>query len=50
VEPVKTSSLQLPTGQTVETVLVKLPGGRIVARTPGELVPRPVPPSATPAK
>jgi hypothetical protein len=41
---VKTSSFQLPNGETVETVYVRLPDGRIVARTPAELVARPKPP------
>ena len=43
--PVKTSSFQLPTAETVETVFVRLPGGRIVPRRPDELVPRPTPPA-----
>lgn len=47
MEPVKPSSLNLPNGQTVETVIVKLPGGRLVARTPAELVARPTPPQVT---
>jgi hypothetical protein len=42
---VKTSSFQLPDGRIVETVYVELPGGRIVARTPDELVARPTPPA-----
>jgi hypothetical protein len=42
---VKTSSFQLPDGKTVETVYVRLPGGRIVARTASELVVRPTPPA-----
>jgi hypothetical protein len=40
----KPSSFQLPSGQTVETVIVRLPNGRLVARTPDELVKRPSPP------
>lgn len=41
---VKTSSFQLPKGQTVDVVFVKLPNGKIVARHPDELIARPVPP------
>lgn len=48
MEPVKTSSFQLPNQETVEVVFVRLPDGRLVARTPGELVKRPTPP--TPGK
>lgn len=48
MEVVKTSSFQLPDAQTVNVVLVKLPGGRIVARTADQLVTRPTPPA--PAK
>lgn len=47
-EPVKTSSFQLPAGETVEVIMVRLPNGRLVARTPDELVPRPTPPAPTP--
>ena len=46
--PVKTSSFQLPSSETVEIVIVKLAGGRTVVRTPDELVARPTPPA--PAK
>lgn len=41
MEPLKTSSFQLPNGQTVETVYVKLADGQIVARAAHELVERP---------
>jgi hypothetical protein len=43
----KQSSFQLPNGQTVETVYVQLPGGRIVPRRADELVARPTPPAPT---
>jgi len=45
VEPVKTSSFQLPGSETVETVYVKLADGRIVPRRRDELVKRPTPPA-----
>lgn len=41
----KTSSFQLPTAEVVETVFVRLPGGRIVPRRADELVKRPTPPA-----
>ena len=44
-EPVKTSSFQLPDAETVEIVLVRLPGGKLVARTADELLTRPTPPT-----
>lgn len=44
-EPLKTSSFQLPSGERQEIVIVELPGGRRVARTPDELVKRPTPPA-----
>lgn len=44
--PLKTSSVQLPSGETVETVYVKLASGKIVPRRADELVPRPTPPKA----
>lgn len=46
VEPVKTYSFQLPTNETVETVAVRLPNGRLVLRHISELVKRPTPPAA----
>jgi hypothetical protein len=45
MEPLKTSSFQLPSAEVVETVFVRLPGGRIVPRRADELVPRPAPPA-----
>jgi len=42
---VKTSSFQLPDGETVETVFIRLPNGRLIARTAAELVKRPTPPA-----
>lgn len=45
---VKTSSFQLPNSEVIETLYVKLPGGRIVPRRADELVKRPAAP--TPAK
>lgn len=41
MEPVKTSSFQLPTGETVGVVFVRMPDGRLVVRTPQELIQRP---------
>lgn len=41
----KTSSFQLPKGEVVETVYVRLADGRIVPRAPSELVKRPAPPA-----
>lgn len=46
VEPVKTSSFQLPKQETVEVSIVRLSGGRIVVRRADELVPRPTPPAS----
>jgi len=45
MEPVKTSSFQLPSATNVDVVFVKLPDGRIVPRHPSELIPRPAPPA-----
>lgn len=45
MQPVKTSSFQLPNSETVETVYVRLPGGRIVPRRPDELVLQPPAPA-----
>jgi hypothetical protein len=47
VDEVKTSVFQLPDGTIVETVYVRLKDGRIVARTPEELIKRPTPPTVT---
>jgi hypothetical protein len=47
MEPVKTSSFQLPNSQVVDVVFVRLPDGRIVPRHPDELLKRPTPPPAT---
>ena len=44
-EPAKISSVPWPDGATIEVVYVRLPGGRIVVRTPAELVKRPEPPT-----
>jgi hypothetical protein len=41
MQPVKTSSFQLPSSQTVTVVFVKLTDGTIVPRHPSELVKRP---------
>jgi len=46
MEPVKTSSFRLPSGETVPLVFVRLVDGTIVPRHPGELVKRPTPPAA----
>jgi hypothetical protein len=46
MEPVKTSSFQLPNSAVVDVVFVKLPGGKIVPRHPDELIARPTPPAA----
>jgi hypothetical protein len=47
MEPVKTSSFQLPDGKTVDVVMVRLPDGKIVPRHPSEVVKRPtLPPSS----
>lgn len=45
MEPVKTSSFQLPHAETIETVYVRLADGRIVPRRADELVKRPTPPA-----
>ena len=45
MEPLKTLSVQLPTAEVVETVYVRLPGGRIVPRRADEVVKRPMPPT-----
>jgi hypothetical protein len=50
MEPVKTSSFQLPTAEVVETVFVRLPGGRIVPRRADEVVKRPALPTPAAAR
>jgi hypothetical protein len=47
-ETAKTSSINLPSNRTIETVAVRLPGGRVVVRTADELTRRPTPPELTP--
>ena len=49
MEPLKTSSFQIATGETVETVFVRLPNGRLVPRRADELIARPTPPPASKA-
>ena len=44
-EPLKTSSFQLPSGEIVETIYVRLQNGKIVPRHPDELIARPTPPA-----
>lgn len=44
----KQSSVQLPNGEKVDVVFVRLPDGRIVPRRPDELVKRPTPPASVP--
>lgn len=46
MDPVKTSSFQLPNSKVVDVVFVRLPGGKIVPRHPDELLRRPTPPAA----
>lgn len=45
MEPVKTSSFQIPNSTVVDVVFVRLPSGKIVPRHPDELVARPTPPA-----
>lgn len=40
----KTPSFQLPRGEVIHTVIVRLSDGSIVERRPSELVKRPTPP------
>jgi hypothetical protein len=47
MEPVKTSSFQLPNAETVDTVFVRLANGKIVPRRADEVIKRPTPPAAT---
>jgi len=44
-EPVKTYSFKLPANETVETIFVRLPGGKLVPRHIDEVVKRPTPPA-----
>lgn len=44
--PLKTSSVQLPSGETVETVYIRLDSGKIVPRRVDEILKRPTPPAA----
>lgn len=44
MEPVKTSSFQLPSSETVEIVIVRLKDGTLAPRALHELIPRPTPP------
>lgn len=44
MQPVKTSSFQLPGSETVPVVFVRLTDGRIVPRHPDEVPKRPAPP------
>lgn len=44
----KTSSVQLPSGETVDVVMVRMPNGRLVPRRADELVKRPTPPASVP--
>lgn len=46
MEPVKTSSFQLPNGKTLEVTFVRLSNGDVVPRAPHEVVARPTPPVA----
>ncbi|HKV99968.1 MAG TPA: hypothetical protein VJN96_09090 [Vicinamibacterales bacterium] len=43
MEPVKTSSFQLPSSQIVPIVFVRLDDGSIVPRHPSEVIKRPAP-------
>jgi hypothetical protein len=45
MQPVKTSSFQLPRSEQVPVVFVRLDDGRIVPRHPDEVVKRPMPPA-----
>jgi hypothetical protein len=44
--PVKTSSFQLPSSQTIPIVFVRLVDGSIVPRHPDDLIKRPAPAAA----
>ena len=45
MEPVKTSSFQLPSSQVVSVVFVRLDDGTIVPRHPNEVIKRPAAPA-----
>jgi len=45
MEPVKTSSFQLPSSTTVPIVFVRLDDGSIVPRHPSEVIKRPAAPA-----
>lgn len=47
MEPDKTSSYKLPSGEVVDVVYIRLQDGRIVPRHPSEVLRRPTPPPAT---
>jgi hypothetical protein len=44
----KTSSVQLPGGESVDIVLVRMPDGRLMPRRADELIKRPTPPASVP--
>lgn len=47
MEPVKTSSFQLPSSAVVDVVFVRLASGKVVPRHPDEVIARPTPPAAS---
>jgi hypothetical protein len=44
----KTSSVRLPSGETVDIVFVRMPDGRLMPRRADELIKRPTPPTSVP--
>jgi hypothetical protein len=44
----KTSSVQLPGGESVDIVLVRMPNGSLQPRRADELIKRPTPPASVP--
>lgn len=48
MSPDPTSSFQLPKGETVEVIFVRLPNGRLVPRSPSDVLKRPTPPAPKP--
>lgn len=48
MEPLKTSSFQMPKGEIVETVFVRMPGGRVLPRRRDEVIVRPAAPASSP--
>jgi hypothetical protein len=42
---VKTSSFQIPRGESVSVTFIRLDNGKVVPRHPDEVVPRPTPPA-----